>query len=180
MFSVDHVIGPSITTISSIHGCVHLNQRVITDASKPCPNCVVGDKEMASSSRLCSNLAWHATAGSPSAQSLDTAVVDVRARDSCAPVDPEFLTEHCDLRFQLVDSGVSRIAILDQRFAASEHCDSHDANDVEYRTSHVRVPVPGERQCFDIEVGDFGGHGGSGNQPTDHVASGSSRRNRHD
>ena len=67
-------------------------------------------------------------------------------RDSlhASTVDPQFLAEHGDFGFQLVDSGVFRIAIFDQRLTAGEHRDSHDADDIEHGTSNVRVPVPGK------------------------------------
>ena len=97
-----------------------------------------------------------------------------------SPFDPQFLAEHRDFGFQLMDSGVSRITILDQRFAASEHGDSYDADDIQYRTSNVRVPVPGKSQCLDIFFADSGRHGASGNHPPYEVANGKVRRGRHD
>ena len=77
-----------------------------------------------------------------------------------ATVDPQFLAEHGDFGFQLVDSRVFRIAILDQSFAPSEHRDSNDADDIEHRAANERVPVLGESQRFDVFFTDFGRHGG--------------------
>ena len=57
-------------------------------------------------------------------------------------VDPQFLPQHGNFGFQLVDSGVFRMAILDQSFTASEHGDSHDPDDIEHRISSASFPVP--------------------------------------
>ena len=59
-------------------------------------------------------------------------------------VDPQFLAEHGNFGFQLVDSRIFRIAILDQGFTASEHGDSNDADDIQDGTSNIGVPVFGK------------------------------------
>ena len=91
-------------------------------------------------------------------------------------VDPQFLAEHGNFGFQLVDSCVFRIAILDQGFTASEHSDSHDADDIEHCTSNERVPVPGKSQRLDIFFTDFGRHEATGNHPPYQVVAGKVRR----
>ena len=57
-------------------------------------------------------------------------------------IDPQFLSPHGNFGFQLVDSGLFGITVSDQGFAASEHGDSHDPDDIEHRISNASVPVP--------------------------------------
>ena len=57
------------------------------------------------------------------------------------PVDAEFLTEHGDFGFQLMDPGMLCIAVDNQRLASSEHRDAYDADDIQHCTSDGRTPV---------------------------------------
>jgi len=51
--------------------------------------------------------------------------------------DTQFLTEHGNFGFQLDDSCILRIAIGNQRLPTGEHGDAHDADDIQYRISHM-------------------------------------------
>jgi hypothetical protein len=73
--------------------------------------------------------------------------------------DPQFLAEHGNLRFELMDPRVFRIPILDQGFAPCEHRDADDAQDIEHCGANERVPVLGKSQGLEL-LRDFGGHGG--------------------
>ena len=70
--------------------------------------------------------------------------------------DPQFLTEHRKVGFQLIDSRVFRIPVGDQRLAPSEHGNSHDADNIQHCTSDARVPILGEPQRLNIFFTDFG------------------------
>ncbi len=50
--------------------------------------------------------------------------------------DPQFLSRHRKVRFQLVDSRVLNIAFLNQGFAASEHGNAYDADDIDHSISN--------------------------------------------
>jgi hypothetical protein len=54
-------------------------------------------------------------------------------------VDSQLFTKHRNFGFKLVNSGVFRITVLDQSFAAREHRDAHDADHLEHRTAHERA-----------------------------------------
>ena len=59
-------------------------------------------------------------------------------------VDTQFLAEHGNFGFQLVDSGVSRITICNQGFTTGERGDAYDADDIQNGTLNTGVPVLGE------------------------------------
>ena len=63
-----------------------------------------------------------------------------------SPVDSQFLAEHGDFGFELMNPGLMDIAILDQRFTASEHGDSYKADDIEHGIPNIGVPVLRKRQ----------------------------------
>ena len=70
-------------------------------------------------------------------------------RDSrlhASPVDSQFLAEHGNFGFELMNPGSMDIAILDQRFTASEHGDSYKADDIEHGIPNIGVPVLRKRQ----------------------------------
>ena len=67
-------------------------------------------------------------------------------------VNPQFLAEHGNFGFQLVDCGVLHVTIVDQCYAANEHRDSYDADDAEYGVSDGRSPIFGMStdDCHDL------------------------------
>ena len=76
-------------------------------------------------------------------------------------VRPSFLSEQGQFGFQLMDPGHFDVAVLDQGFAANEHGDSHDADDVDHRSSNGRSSVLGQSQGLDIFFTDICRQAGS-------------------
>ena len=120
----------------SIHRRSGLNQRVIVGSPEPRSDRVIGDEEAASRFRFAP--ASHRPQfqdGHP----FNRRVLRSSVRgDTLHPgaVDPQFLSQHGKFGFQLVDSCLFHIAFLDQGFAASEHGDAHDPDDIQYRISN--------------------------------------------
>ena len=51
-------------------------------------------------------------------------------------IDPQFLAEHRDFKFELMDPALMNIAVVNQRFTTHGHGDSHDPDEMEHRTSN--------------------------------------------
>ncbi len=79
--------------------------------------------------------------------------------------DTQLFPQHRQFGFELVDSGVWRITVLDQRFAACEHRDPHNADHLEYCAADEHVPVPGQAQGLGLFFTDFVRHGDDPKSP---------------
>ena len=101
---------------------------------------------VADSFPICSSHAWPAIAGSPCVPGQCTVVAGWDVHAACGHIHAQLFTQHRHFGFQLVDSGVWRITVLDQRFAACEHRDPHDADHIQYCAADERMPVPGKAQ----------------------------------
>jgi hypothetical protein len=70
-------------------------------------------------------------------------------------IAPQFLTEHGNFGFQLVDPGVLRVAVGDQCLSPREHRNAHDADDVQYCVTDGRAPALRTTQRLNTLPTDF-------------------------
>jgi len=80
-------------------------------------------------------------------------------------VEAQFLAEYGNFGFQLVDSASCVSPLLIKASRPAEHGDSHDADDVENRTSHDQCQFLGSRNAARSSSRISAGMGMSGNHP---------------
>ena len=123
---------------------VGIDQRIIVGSTQPCSDGVVGNTEVASRFRFVP--ATHGPQlqdGHPFCAGVLWSSVWGNSLHACA-VDPQFLAEHGNFGFQLMDSSVFHVTVCDQGFTTGEHGDSYDADDVQHGGSEVGVPIFGK------------------------------------
>jgi hypothetical protein len=121
-----------------------LHECVIVDSAQPVSDRVIGDQEVTTRFRFVP------AAHGPQLQDRHAFQARVlrspmgRNSPHARTDDTQLFPQHRHFGFQLMDARVCCIAVLDQRFAACEHCDPHDADHLEHCAADTRLPVPGK------------------------------------